>query len=118
MLLTLLSATQGLTEEDNGCIIVFPCAASPTVYLMPSTESIRRFIGELNNPSLSETGSSVYKKQYTSDGELDDLDTSINSIISAPGTTSSSEWMPIGYGSRKTVRYQLLREIWKEDGLQ
>ncbi|CAF2141930.1 unnamed protein product [Brassica rapa] len=110
--------SEGLTEEDNGCIIVFPCAASPTVYLMPSTESIRRFIEELNNPSLSETGSSVYKKQYTSDDELDDLDTSINSIISAPGTTSSSEWMPKGYGSRKTVRYQLLREIWKEDGLQ
>ncbi|CAN7124239.1 unnamed protein product [Brassica rapa subsp. narinosa] len=110
--------SEGLTEEDNGCIIVFPCAASPTVYLMPSTESIRRFIEELNNPSLSETGSSVYKKQYTSDDELDDLDTSINSIISAPGTTSSSEWMPKGYGSRKTVRYQLLREICKEDGLQ
>ncbi|KAF8091833.1 hypothetical protein N665_0433s0002 [Sinapis alba] len=110
--------SEGLTEEDNGCIIDFPCAASPTLYLMPSTDSIKRFIGELNNPSLSETGSSVYKKQYTSDDELDDLDTSINSIISAPGTTSSSEWMPKGYGSRKSVRYQLLREIWKEDGLQ
>ncbi|KAH0854237.1 LOW QUALITY PROTEIN: hypothetical protein HID58_090091 [Brassica napus] len=110
--------SEGLSEEDNGCIIVFPCAASPTVYLMPSTDSIKRFIGELNNPSLSEVGSSVYKKQYTSDDELDDLDTSINSIISAPGTTSSSEWMPKGYRRRKTVRYQLLREIWKEDGLQ
>ncbi|KAG2301939.1 hypothetical protein Bca52824_030590 [Brassica carinata] len=110
--------SEGLTEEDNGCIIDFPCAASPTVYLMPSTESIRRFIEELNNPSLSESGSSVYKKQYTSDDELDDLDTSIDSIISAPGTTGSSEWMPKGYGRRKTVRYQLLREIWKEDGLQ
>ncbi|XP_013607178.1 PREDICTED: uncharacterized protein LOC106313812 [Brassica oleracea var. oleracea] len=110
--------SEGLSEEDNGCIIVFPCAASPTVYLMPSTDSIKRFIGELNNPSFSEVGSSVYKKQYTSDDELDDLDTSINSIISAPGTTSSSEWMPKGYRRRKTVRYQLLREIWKEDGLQ
>ncbi|CAH2046983.1 unnamed protein product [Thlaspi arvense] len=110
--------SEGLTEEDNGCITVFPCAASPTVYLMPATDFIKRFIGELNNPSLSETGSSVYKKQYTSDDELDDLDTSINSIISAPGTTSSSEWMPKGYGRRKTVRYQLLREIWREDGLQ
>ncbi|XP_024013291.1 LOW QUALITY PROTEIN: uncharacterized protein LOC18020587 [Eutrema salsugineum] len=110
--------SEGVTEEDNGCITVFPCAASPTVYLMPSADSIKRFIGELNNPSLSETGSSVYNKQYTSDDELDDLDTSINSIISAPGTTSSSEWMPKGYGRRKTVRYQLLREIWKEDGLQ
>ncbi|KAJ0252552.1 EEIG1/EHBP1 protein amino-terminal domain protein [Hirschfeldia incana] len=110
--------SEGLTVENNGCIIVFPCAASPTVYLMPSTDSIKRFIGELNNPSLSETGSSVYMKQYTSDDELDDLDTSINSIISAPGTTSSSEWMPKGYGRQKTVRYQLLREIWKEDGSQ
>ncbi|CAH8332508.1 unnamed protein product [Eruca vesicaria subsp. sativa] len=110
--------SEGLTEEDNGCIIVFPCAASPTVYLMPSTESIRRFIGELNNPSLSETGSSVYMKQYTSDDELDDLDASIKSIISAPETTSTSEWMPKGYGRSKTVRYQLLREIWKEDELQ
>ncbi|XP_010481889.1 PREDICTED: uncharacterized protein LOC104760629 [Camelina sativa] len=106
------------TEEDNGCIIIFPCAASPTVYLMPSVDSIKRFIGELNNPSLSESGSSVFKKQYTSEDELDDLDTSINSILSAPGTTNSSEWMPKGYGRRKTVRYQLLREIWKEDGLQ
>ncbi|KAL1225301.1 hypothetical protein V5N11_003844 [Cardamine amara subsp. amara] len=105
-------------EEDNACITLFPCAASPTVYLMPSTDSIKRFIGELNNPSLSETGSSVYKKQYTSDDELEDLDTSINSIFSAPGTTNSSEWMPKGYGRRKIVRYQLLREIWKEDGLQ
>ncbi|CAN8267754.1 unnamed protein product [Cochlearia groenlandica] len=111
--------SEGLTEEDNGCITSFPCAASPTVYLMPSADTIKRFIGDLNNPSLSETGSSVYKKQYTSDDELDDLDTSINSIISAPGTTtSSSEWMSKGYGTRKTVRYQLLREIWKEDGLQ
>ncbi|CAE6223274.1 unnamed protein product [Arabidopsis arenosa] len=110
--------SEGLTEEENGCITIFPCAASPTVYLMPSTDSIKRFIGELNNPSLSETGSSVFKKQYTSDDELDDLDTSINSIFSAPGTTNSSEWMPKGYGRRKTVRYQLLREIWKEDGLQ
>lgn len=110
--------SEGLTEEDNGCITVFPSAASPTVYLMPSTDSIKRFIGELNNPSISETGSSVFKKQYTSDDELDDLDTSINSIFSAPGTTNSSEWMPKGYGRRKTVRYQLLREIWKEDGIQ
>ncbi|XP_010494294.1 PREDICTED: uncharacterized protein LOC104771465 [Camelina sativa] len=110
--------SEASTEEDNGCITIFPCAASPTVYLMPSTDSIKRFIGELNNPSLSESGSSVFKKQYTSDDELDDLDTSINSILSAPGTTNSSEWMPKGYGRRKTVRYQLLREIWKEDGLQ
>ncbi|CAH8390754.1 unnamed protein product [Eruca vesicaria subsp. sativa] len=110
--------SEGLIEENNGCITVFPCAASPTIYLMPSTDSIKRFIEELNNPSLSETGSSVYKKQYTSDDELDDLDTSINSIISAPGTTSSSEWMPKGYGRPNTIRYQLLREIWKEDGLQ
>ncbi|VVB01974.1 unnamed protein product [Arabis nemorensis] len=109
--------SEGLTEEDNGSIIVFPCAASPTVYLMPTVDSIKRFIGEMNNPALSETGSSVFKKQYTSDDELDDLDTSINSIFSAPGTTNSSEWMPKGYGRRKIVRYQLLREIWKEDGL-
>lgn len=116
--LNVLSSIQVLTEEDTGCITVFPSAASPTVYLMPPTDSIKCFIGELNNPSLSETGSSVFKKQYTSDDELDDLDTSINSIFSAPGTTNSSEWMPKGYGRRKIVRYKLLREIWKEDGLQ
>ncbi|XP_010540404.1 PREDICTED: uncharacterized protein LOC104814192 isoform X2 [Tarenaya hassleriana] len=112
-----LSFLQDSAEAGNGCITSFPCAASPTFYSTPTEDLIKSFIGEFSKPSLSRNGSSVFKKQYTSDDELDDLDTAINSIISAAATNNASEWLPKGYGHKKAIRYQLLREAWRDDAI-
>ena len=63
----------------------------------------------------------MLKKSYTSDDELDELDSPITSIIiensqDSP-TSKAPNWKRMGEGGQKVVRYQLLQEIWKDGDL-
>ena len=59
----------------------------------------------------------MLRKSYTSDDELDELDSRIPSIIenskASPAPTAWN-WMQKGKAGREVVRYQLLREVWKD----
>ncbi|PPD75831.1 hypothetical protein GOBAR_DD27241 [Gossypium barbadense] len=109
-------------DEDNSevgdeSIANFPCMAAPTVYSPPSAASLTGIVGEVGSQALRRSRS-VLRKSYTSDDELEELDSPITSIIienrSDSTDSKSLNWMRIGKGDRKVIRYQLIREIWKE----
>ncbi|XP_044488126.1 uncharacterized protein LOC123212940 [Mangifera indica] len=109
--------SEDLGEAEEDSVTIFPCSAAPTIYSPPPAVSLIGIIGEFRSPDL-QSGSTVLKKSYTSDDELDELDSPVTSIIidnSHTSTTSAPpNWMPKGNGGRKVVRYQLLQEVWKE----
>ncbi|AES61091.1 putative EEIG1/EHBP1 domain-containing protein [Medicago truncatula] len=91
-------------EDDEGSINSFPCSVGSTLYAPPPTSSVK----EVGTPSLR-SGSFVLKKLYTSDDELDELD----SPLSALGMDDPKKKFSVVKGGRKVVRYELLREVWK-----
>lgn len=95
----------------------FPCAAGSVVYLPPSAASIAGILGDASNHSqLTRRGSLVLTKSYTSDDELDELDSPLSTVIndSSRGSPSTKlQWISNGNSSQNAVRYQLLREVWK-----
>ncbi|EEF47506.1 uncharacterized protein LOC8278411 [Ricinus communis] len=110
--------SEDLAKDGKESITSFPCIATPTIYSPPSTASLTNIIGEVGNQTLQRSGSALLKKSYTSDDELDELDSPLTSIIIdnsrvSPASTASN-WTPKGKGGRKVVRYQLLRQIWKD----
>lgn len=71
-------------------------------------------LGDISSYSqLTRSGSSLLKKSYTSDEELEQLDSPLNFIINDGSEASQSlakpSWMTKGSGRQ---RYQLLREVW------
>ena len=67
---------------------------------------------DVNKTSLR-TGSFVLKKLYTSDDELDELDSPLSALGMDDSSLSSKEKLALVKGGRKVVRYELLREAWK-----
>ncbi|XP_059283366.1 uncharacterized protein LOC132036965 [Lycium ferocissimum] len=99
-------------EEDS--IMSYPCTAAPIAYKPPSAALVDGLLGDVSRHSkLRRSGSSVLKKSYTSDDELDQLD--LNFIISKGIVTSplvKSSRISEASGNGNAVRYQLLREVW------
>lgn len=93
-------------EAAEETLTGFPCTANPTVYSPPAAASFSGILGEVGSQSLRRSGSSVLRKAYTSDDELDELDSPLSLII--------GDNLPKGKGGRNVVRYQLLREVWKD----
>lgn len=94
-------------EAAEETLTGFPCTANPTVYSPPAAgASLSGILGEVGSQSLRRSGSSVLRKAYTSDDELDELDSPLTSII--------GDNLPKGKGGRNVVRYQLLREVWRD----
>ncbi|OMP05576.1 hypothetical protein COLO4_08741 [Corchorus olitorius] len=109
--------TEDPVEAREGSITNFPCAASPPVYLPPSATSVAQIIGEVGSQSqLRRSGSSVVRKSYTSDDELDELNSPLASIFidgfrSSP-VQSKPNWISKGNGYQNAIRYELLRDVW------
>lgn len=103
-------------EEATGELVTFPYLATPTVYSPPPAASLAGFIGEVGNQTLQRRGSSLLRKSYTSDDELDELDSPMTSILidNSRISPSSSRLASMPKGGRNIVRYQLLREVWKD----
>ncbi|KAK9271713.1 hypothetical protein L1049_002076 [Liquidambar formosana] len=82
-------------ETGDEVVTSVPCTAAPIVYLPPSATSLAGIIGEIGSPQLRRSGSSVLRKSYTSDDELDELDSPLTSII--------IDWLSsCAYASNKT----------------
>ncbi|XP_025886910.1 uncharacterized protein [Solanum lycopersicum] len=105
------------TPEES--ISTVPFTASPTTYLPPSVRSIKTFLGETGNQSFQRSSSSVLKKSYTSDDELDELDSPLSSIVAdrfrGSPNLAKINLIAKGRGDRKVVRYQLLRQVWRAE---
>lgn len=114
---TLNAECQEVIESEEEFIENFPLNATPTTYQPPSADSLVDIIGEVGKGTqLRRSGLSVVRKAYTSDDELDELDSPLNSIIFENSQSSSAQkWMTTSeYGVQQVSRYQLLREVWKE----
>ncbi|CAA2997441.1 Hypothetical predicted protein [Olea europaea subsp. europaea] len=92
----------------------YPCTASPTVYSPPPAASLNSVMGEVGTGFLQRSGSLILKKSYTSDDELNELDSPLTSFIPDSFQSSSAlaklSSMPQRKGGRNVLRYQLLRE--------
>ncbi|CAN4124171.1 unnamed protein product [Withania somnifera] len=105
------------TSEESVSIV--PFTTSPTAYSPPSVRSMKTFLGETGNQSLQRSGSSVLKKSYTSDDELDELDSPLSSIVAdrflGSPNLAKINLIAKGKGDWKVVRYQLLRQVWRAE---
>lgn len=88
----------------------FPCTTTWTIYTPPPALSLTTFIEKVGNQVPKSTGSSVLKKTYTSDVELDELDSPFTSFLA----DSFKDYPNLAKPARNVVRYQLLREAWKQ----
>ncbi|XP_052187662.1 uncharacterized protein LOC127798255 isoform X2 [Diospyros lotus] len=104
-------------EDTTGELVTVPCTAMRTIYSPPLAASLAGFIGDVGIQNLQRSASSVLRKSYTSDDELDELNSPITCIINensqiSPSSTSGGWIMP--KGGRDIVRYKLLREVWRD----
>uniref|UniRef100_A0A1D1ZB01 Uncharacterized protein n=1 Tax=Anthurium amnicola TaxID=1678845 RepID=A0A1D1ZB01_9ARAE len=99
------------SEKDS--VSSIPCAASPVVYRPPSPADVAEKMADAGGkPELVRNVSVVQRKGYTSDEDLDDLDSPLTSIIDKNLVPPA-----VGNGIRRestktNSRYELLREVW------
>ncbi|KAK6139154.1 hypothetical protein DH2020_027103 [Rehmannia glutinosa] len=110
--------SEEISDSSKDLITSFPCNATPTKY-SPPPAALLTCEGEVGNQVLKSSRLSTLKKSYTSDDDLDELDSPLTSIIPDSHQSSSAlarlSLMPKEKGGRNIVRYQLLREIWRDD---
>ncbi|KAK4423935.1 hypothetical protein Salat_1976400 [Sesamum alatum] len=109
--------TEEVLDSSADLLTSFPCAASPTKYTPPPA-ALLTCAGEVGSQVLRSSRLSTLKKSYTSDDELDELDSPFTSII--PNSFQSSalaklSLIPKEKGGSNVLRYQLLREVWQDD---
>lgn len=101
----------------------FPYTAAPVVYTPPSSADVAEKVAEAGTKSqLSRNVSAVQRKGYTSDEELEELDSPLTSIIErlpsspasimANGNGKHKEYAAAAGDSMANARYELLREVW------
>ncbi|KAK1438157.1 hypothetical protein QVD17_03960 [Tagetes erecta] len=105
-----------VAEASEESLINFPCIAPSSTYKPPAAHSLSAIISIGGSQSLTRSSSSVLKKSYTSDDELDELDSPLTSILadSLRVSSSSDGFQAVPKGGRSIVRYQLLRQVWKD----
>lgn len=88
-----------------------PYPAAPILYVPPSAASVTDFLDGVSGFSqLRSIQSSLLNKCYTSDDELDELDSPLSSILT--DSMNKTVWISRGSANHNAVRYQLLREVW------
>ncbi|XP_073021511.1 uncharacterized protein [Primulina eburnea] len=109
--------SEDISDCHEDMVTSFPCTATPTKYSPPAA-ALLTCVGEVGSQVLQSSRLSTLKKSYASDDELDELNSPLTSIIPDSFLTSSAlaklSLMPKEKGGRNVVRYQLLREIWKD----
>ncbi|CAG7905414.1 unnamed protein product [Brassica rapa] len=101
--------------------VSFPYASSPVTYVPPSSTNVAEKISEVGGDisRMSRNASVIQRKGYTSDEELDELDSPLRFVIDKVSVSLSS-----GHNGKvkqqdeqvgevvENVRYELLREVW------
>ena len=86
------------SEEES-----FPYAASSVTYKPPSTMDVAEKVAEAAG-KLSRNVSMIQRKGYTSDEELEELDSPLTSIVDKTSEFNDS--------ATSNARYNLLRQVW------
>ena len=68
---------------------------------------------DVGTQSSLRSGSFVLRKLYTSDDELDELDSPLSALGMDDTSLASKKKFAAVKGGRKVVRYELLREVWR-----
>lgn len=101
----------------------FPYTAAPVLYTLPSSADVAEKVAEAGSRSqLSRNVSVVQRKGYTSDEELEELDSPLTTIIeklpSSPTILANGNGNGNGKHKEHTgyaftnARYELLLEVW------
>ena len=108
--------TQDDVEDGKESVNYFPCIAAPIAYSPPPAASIAAITGEIGGESqLRRSKSSVVRKSYTSDDELDELNCPLSSILfsgSSSPVSAKPSWKLKESRIESAVRYELLRDVW------
>ncbi|TVU10007.1 hypothetical protein EJB05_43510 [Eragrostis curvula] len=117
-------SSESLLERftDKDVISTFPVIAAPVVYCPPSVEGVAEKVADpgCGNGELDRRASMVQRRGYTSDDDLDDLDSPLASLYdkSAPPSPCNGGIPHFstqqGTTSIANARYELLREVWSE----
>ncbi|CAN6167430.1 unnamed protein product [Urochloa humidicola] len=116
-------SSEGLMERftEKDVISTFPVTAAPVVYCPPPLEDVTEKVADTGcgNPELDRRGSMVQRRGYTSDDDLDDLDSPLASLYDksappSPCSNGSAHFSTRQGASAANVRYELLREVWSE----
>ncbi|RLN34442.1 uncharacterized protein C2845_PM03G01420 [Panicum miliaceum] len=114
------SVMERFTERD--VISTFPVTAAPVVYRPPSLEDVAEKVADTGrgDPELDRRGSMVQRRGYTSDDDLDDLDSPLASLYDRSAPPSPCSDGAAHFSARQqgasmaNARYELLREVWSE----
>lgn len=99
----------------------FPYPAKPVQYVPPSSADVAEKVAEAGGKSqLARNASVIQKKGYTSDEELEELDSPLTSILEKMPPSPSIVRNGNGNGKHSeqtgydclNARYELLREVW------
>lgn len=97
----------------------FPYNASPVVYTPPSPANVAEILAEAGEkPQLARNLSAIQRKGYTSDEELEELDSPLTSVLdespTSPSVVSNGNGKHKGQTDKNggNTRYDLLREVW------
>lgn len=98
----------------------FPYTAAPTAYTPPASSNVAEKVAEAGaNSQFSRSALSVHRKGYTSDEELDELESCLSTVINRLPSSPTAVVSGSGRGGRDDVgcdganaRYDLLREVW------
>ncbi|GJN03926.1 hypothetical protein PR202_ga21425 [Eleusine coracana subsp. coracana] len=111
------SLLEGRTDKD--VTSAFPYLAAPVAYRAPSTSDAAEKVADIEGGTkLDRKASMVQRRGYTSDDDLDDLDSPLACLIDRSAPPSPSNRPPhfsaqIG-ASIENSRFALLREVWSE----
>ncbi|KAK6945333.1 hypothetical protein RJ641_026435 [Dillenia turbinata] len=97
----------------------FPCQAAPVVYVPPSPADVAEKVAEAGGKSqMMRNASIIRRKGYTSDEELEEMNSPLTSIVDKLPTSptvvanGNENGIRIELPSGINVRYELLREVW------
>ncbi|KAL3637297.1 hypothetical protein CASFOL_019596 [Castilleja foliolosa] len=104
---------------SGGSADSFPYPAAPIVYTPPSSFNVTEKVAESSAKShLSQSSSAVQRKGYTSDEELDELESCLGSVVidkfpPSPTAALSGDREAKVVHDGANARYDLLREVWQ-----
>ncbi|MED6222760.1 hypothetical protein PIB30_067492 [Stylosanthes scabra] len=110
--------SQDDVEDGKESVNYYPCIAAPIAYSPPPATSIASITKEVGSESdLRRSKSFVTRKSYTSDDELDELNSPLSSILFGGSSSSPASvkpnWKLKESRIESTVRYELLRDVWR-----
>ncbi|KAI4964156.1 hypothetical protein ZWY2020_006964 [Hordeum vulgare] len=114
--------SESLLDRDTAkrAISAFPCIAAPIAYRSPSQLDVEEKVSVAGGSAkLDRRASMVQRRGYTSDDDLDDLDSPLASLFDKSAPPSPSNGVtPFTAQQRgaslENARFELLREVWSE----